>query len=152
MKTLIEKLKELDAATTWQPIETAPRDGTKVYGRENEEIFKCHYGEYYRGQFVWFTGKNNCDMNSTPICKKPTHWKPISDDNHSATIKAAIAELEKQARDIEILRGALKLAEDHDKASFNFTGGEKAERASKRGVSRKRKLALEQTGEENAPM
>lgn len=100
--TLIEKLKELDVATTWQPIETAPTNGTKFdalhpkYGRLCNVQLNATFGLFLEHGYPIIT----------TILKGYTHWKPISDANNHATIKAAITTLEKQARDIEIMRDA----------------------------------------------
>jgi hypothetical protein len=57
------------AKRQWQPIETAPKDGTDILvwdGRERFVVF------YYRGASHWLM---NC--GSTCIEINPTHWQPI---------------------------------------------------------------------------
>ena len=60
----------------WQPIETAPKDGTKI------DLWDAAYGcrvvnakwdnHYSTGDKSW--GRNSVDG---PFCYEPTHWMPI---------------------------------------------------------------------------
>ena len=70
--------------TDWQPIETAPRDGTKIIlyveGSVVEGHFDDHYGwgddteaEKWRVVSLPFHG---CDCCSHPNAL-PTHWHPL---------------------------------------------------------------------------
>jgi len=54
--------------TEWQPIETAPRDGTEIIAfdprADLDPVFLVHYEEYHwydRGGRIWM----------------PTHWMPL---------------------------------------------------------------------------
>ena len=62
----------------WQPIETAPKDGTKCIGYRDGRVSIVYHGEYYSNQFVWFTGRTLPTMNAEPECFDPTHWMPFA--------------------------------------------------------------------------
>lgn len=62
---------------TWQPINTAPKDGTVILGREHgdDAVFPMRWetgswrGHGWRLVYVvWGDESNHCD---------PTHWAPI---------------------------------------------------------------------------
>lgn len=68
----------------WQPIETAPKDGTwvLVWGGETDEMMDISREEcrrvvtaqysYVRWQFAWFDGGFYGKFD-----KPPTHWMPL---------------------------------------------------------------------------
>jgi hypothetical protein len=55
--------------TTWQPIETAPKDGTHLLGYapefEHQPICTIEYSVRYKN---WWSIGNCC---------QPTHWQPL---------------------------------------------------------------------------
>lgn len=55
----------------WQPIETAPRDGTRVLGYElNDPTDTCPYAVMrFRGEYGW--------VNAGWTGLEPTHWMPL---------------------------------------------------------------------------
>jgi hypothetical protein len=53
--------------TEWQPIETAPKDGTEVL---------LTNGEYKRAGY-WATRINAWSIDMVPPIKAPTHWAPL---------------------------------------------------------------------------
>lgn len=55
---------------TWQPIETAPKDGSKVllYGRPWND---AGIGQYHVRDRYWMA------LNLMPFHSKPTHWMPL---------------------------------------------------------------------------
>lgn len=60
-----------DGPVTWQPIETAPRDG--------ENVLLAHAGRVTAG---WFDDYNDCwfealDVGEESIRIRPTHWMPL---------------------------------------------------------------------------
>lgn len=73
----------METEDNWQPIETAPKDGTEFLGAQNRTVFLCTWskelyplGSTYEG---WVNaGSHNYDdggdwrMNVTP-----THWQPL---------------------------------------------------------------------------
>jgi len=67
-----DKIKELEAQLTWQPIETAPKDGTVILTlRKNGRIAPA----------VWydnpFGDKNTVIDNSSGKWWTVTHWMPL---------------------------------------------------------------------------
>lgn len=66
LERLLAELSTLKAAQDWQPIETAPKDGTRIIVRLNEE-WEVAAGEYHDG--VWLDDFG-MDMN-------PMNWIPM---------------------------------------------------------------------------
>jgi hypothetical protein len=70
--------------TGWQPIETAPKDGTWVlltggkvdYGWDGETLPPCVVGQWdgERWQFAWYDGGHYGHYEA------PTHWMPVPED------------------------------------------------------------------------
>ena len=69
---------------TWQPIDTAPKDGTPILGWDGEHIAICYWYQYklqslFRSRRVsggWYlstTGGMQEDSGSW----LPTHWQPL---------------------------------------------------------------------------
>jgi hypothetical protein len=61
------------AGEGWQPIETAPKDGTTVllFDPANEEIERgVDVGFFHGGVFEWLWSRDACNGN-------PTHWMPL---------------------------------------------------------------------------
>jgi hypothetical protein len=52
-------------AEGWRPIETAPKDGTRVWATDGDLYFAMHFDERYS----W--------MHDAPLVAKPTHWQPL---------------------------------------------------------------------------
>lgn len=67
---------------SWQPIETAPRDGTDILLSLNGEVYLGHFSDTerrshgevtYHRQF-WYLGNYLSFGNPDPV---PTHWMAI---------------------------------------------------------------------------
>jgi hypothetical protein len=56
----------------WQPINTAPKDGTPVLGGNHAWVCEVHYAEGYG----WYE-KNNYPTDSWGGETFPTHWMPL---------------------------------------------------------------------------
>ena len=54
----------------WQPIETAPKDGTFILVAVSGD-FALHI------MLVWWIDGWCWDMTNTPIVGEPTHWMPL---------------------------------------------------------------------------
>lgn len=71
----------------WQPIETAPRDGTEILGWNHNSSYLvrpyiCWFGkdDYVRGEPRWLKGDGDSWSTGyyyTPC--EPTHWMPLPD-------------------------------------------------------------------------
>jgi len=77
---------EQSDVTAWQPIETAPKDGTKfliVRAEEGEEIEICHWCEIERSHFEEIDGGLFRKVQDEPMRfwngngHRATHWMPL---------------------------------------------------------------------------
>ena len=73
--------------TQWQPIETAPKDGTGFFYFQ-----KLPFGQQWIGSAVYHDGKclhvqwNGDECDWTTIC--PTHWMPLpTPPPHKGTVR-----------------------------------------------------------------
>ena len=80
LRAEVERLKvELEAATKWRPVETAPRDGTDMIIRDDIRAFVARWSNYgladSKGWLVdeWASG----DYNDWMLVENPTHWLPL---------------------------------------------------------------------------
>ena len=72
---------QLDRLTTWQPIETAPRDGTAILGCQGWciEVTAYHKGtKPYHRKEAWVVAN---DDEGYAQDFKPTHWMPLPNPN-----------------------------------------------------------------------
>jgi hypothetical protein len=53
----------------WQPIETAPTDGTRFLAYDGGSHFDCWWHDYGYGEMGW---RDEADSEPTP-----THWRPL---------------------------------------------------------------------------
>ena len=67
VRTLITRLRAAEARTAWQPIETAPRDGTLVLA------WHPHWGG---PDAVRCSSRGQWTADWLPTCA-PTHWQPL---------------------------------------------------------------------------
>jgi len=61
----------MDRSTDWQPIETAPKDGTRIllFHPDRHEELQIMIGKWHAGHELWENeGVFSCGM---------THWKPL---------------------------------------------------------------------------
>lgn len=58
----------------WEPIETAPRDGTQFLAKEGNDYYGCSFDyEDDDGRIIWTV---YCGQHVT-LGAEPTHWKPL---------------------------------------------------------------------------
>jgi hypothetical protein len=76
-----DRIEELEAKLAWQPIETAPKDGTRVlaywpdcYGNHSACQVETWFGPWAKGnsQMVWQSAFEWADGHN-----EPTHWMPL---------------------------------------------------------------------------
>ena len=65
LKDLYSRIVELEAMTTWKPIESAPRDGTEIWLFDQERV-----------QGYWNVFTSWWDSDTHEIID-PTHWMPL---------------------------------------------------------------------------
>ncbi len=87
-KAIVRQLKaarkERDEALGWQPIETAPKDGTRFCASNGKETYTTWWQSYYE---KWphdeggptFRYQWTCKQNTSHsfFYEKPTHWMPL---------------------------------------------------------------------------
>lgn len=64
---LQDRIKQLEEKSKWQPIETAPKDGTRI-------LINCGF---YHTCFIAFFNYNKWESDDSNRNIKPTHWLPI---------------------------------------------------------------------------
>ena len=76
-------------SSKWQPIETAPRDGTRILAWNSEygqrETYMSMYSKGSVGYERWVRGNGPAEigwdwqepMNGWAFTWKPTHWMPL---------------------------------------------------------------------------
>lgn len=88
LEALIDRLRKAEAASKWQPIETAPKDGTTVQVHSSRwlepcsasfssrEYFEKEYGDPEHMEEGWYP---SCGFlfDLPEITIKPTHWMPL---------------------------------------------------------------------------
>jgi hypothetical protein len=67
LKAEVERLRK---AGEWQPIETAPKDMTRVLGYVEEYIVVMWWFTYSNGRSCWETVDGESEVD-------PTHWMPL---------------------------------------------------------------------------
>lgn len=64
--------------TDWQPIETAPRDGTPIIVWDGEIRTLTVWGKVSHVPIYGFLEVVGCDFNDTDLMgPQPTHWMPL---------------------------------------------------------------------------
>lgn len=96
------ELEKLAKSLEWQPIETAPKDGTKIlikvpdYGVFEACYFEADEGSEYKDGWM-----SPCTMNGLfrerkvkpHDCPKPSHWMPLPTGNAGEVIRVLAAAL-----------------------------------------------------------
>lgn len=69
---LLESFATLKEQQTWQPMETAPKDGTEIIGfRDGAMVLIWYCGPAHSaGKFEW-------SYSDAPAYFEPTHWMPL---------------------------------------------------------------------------
>lgn len=62
--------------TEWQPIETAPKDGTRVLLWNGQEMFVAHWWNPSRSCPAWFFFFGSTSENDGTV-PNATHWMPL---------------------------------------------------------------------------
>ncbi len=64
-------------STMWQPIETAPKDGTPILIFSAERCTSCPPKTAGMGTAYWCGGYWGITNQFYPLRHKPTHWMPL---------------------------------------------------------------------------
>lgn len=73
--TTVECIKKLKAENEWQPISTAPKDGTVFLGYKRGQFRECYKVPRDDCDMWCFGGTSGADDLFPNI--KPTHWMPL---------------------------------------------------------------------------
>ena len=78
IRRLCARIRELEAAQAWQPIETAPKDGTRVWLWLADEGFSAtaKWRRFEDGDEDWWLLEHDCTATIHDI----THWRPLPKD------------------------------------------------------------------------
>ena len=64
--------------TTWKPINTAPKDGSKIIGFRTGYVKIIYWDPVgYYNQAGWYTGRSFPTMSAEPENFEPTHWMEL---------------------------------------------------------------------------
>lgn len=69
IQNLLKQIEEIKKQTEWQLIETAPRDGTRILVKSNDECYAVAYWCDEYGQQL--------DINDEGFLAETTHWMPL---------------------------------------------------------------------------
>lgn len=69
---LHEKVERLEKEREWQPIDTAPKDGTGFLAASPDFISE---GNWHISTCWWLWGEQKYQMCSSQVI--PTHWQPL---------------------------------------------------------------------------
>lgn len=62
----------------WQPIKTAPKDGTKVLAFEQSKYYPIfHVASWNKDDHFWFVARKGEGYEEQIITIHPSHWQPL---------------------------------------------------------------------------
>jgi hypothetical protein len=73
LETRMRAALEAADAAAWEPIETAPKDGTEILVETSDGVTIGAYGK--DGPIYWLV-PNYQDQEDRDLCS-PTHWRPL---------------------------------------------------------------------------
>ena len=71
----LKKARTMTDTSNWQPIETAPRDGTHILAA----WVPVNLPRWVRETIMWMDGEWVATWSHGPILSRPTHWVPLPD-------------------------------------------------------------------------
>lgn len=57
----------------WQPIETAPKDGTVILANAGKRVVMCQWEKWPDGRAGWYAFPHNAILKKELL----THWMPL---------------------------------------------------------------------------
>lgn len=70
---------QLIAKTQWQPIASAPKDGTWVILSDGKTVAPAYWDSTYFGSDpMWIEYSHRADYQKAEV-ENPTHWQPLPD-------------------------------------------------------------------------
>lgn len=71
--------EEGEAMSEWQPIESAPRDGTWIVLTDGTSVSTGYWGGtcFGGGPMAWLVYGHRSDYEEVDLDGTPTHWQPL---------------------------------------------------------------------------
>ncbi len=60
---------------SWQPIDTAPKDGTPILGWDGRDLAVVYWYAFEHPGGAWFL--STVDLSGADGLSQPTHWQPL---------------------------------------------------------------------------
>jgi hypothetical protein len=62
----------------WQPIATAPKDGTEIILTDGDSVASGYWGPTYFGSdYAWIVWSHRSEHQPVALDEDPTHWMPL---------------------------------------------------------------------------
>lgn len=72
-----ERIKELESQLEWQPIETAPKDGTVILCNERGRVYTAFWGVKTPAEYYYNQTSKTPQWLSHNFPQEPTYWMPL---------------------------------------------------------------------------
>lgn len=99
---------------SWQPIETAPRDGRFFIGANTEEVIVCNWPKQKNIDYApgkWRKGQKEWNGSSIHTCSPLTHWMELPELPQQFSLKEQAKASLNRLIDLIPTEGALAMSE-----------------------------------------